>query len=51
MEASIKYEDFFNGDLRGKELNDYWKGVLGYCHLDTKAMVVLLEKLRFSLKT
>ena len=46
MEASIKYEDFFKGDLRGRELNDYWIGVLGYCHLDTEAMVLLLEKLR-----
>ena len=46
MEASIKYEDFFKGDLSGKELNDYWIGVLGYCHLDTEAMVLLLEKLR-----
>ena len=25
MEASIKYEDFFKGGLRGKELKDYWK--------------------------
>ena len=48
MEASIKYEDFFKGDLRGRELNDYWIGVLGYCHLDTEAMVLLLEKLRLS---
>ncbi len=46
LEASIKYEKFFNNLLDENEIEEFWKNVLEYCRYDTTAMVDVLKILK-----
>ena len=46
LEASIKYEKFFNNLLDKNEIEEFWKNVSEYCRYDTMAMVDLLKILK-----